>query len=129
MRKGIVFSLDAVLTLLVLLMLVPLSSFFRLETTSTPVFQTSLYFQAQDAIDSLASVKLADVRSDPVVQDLYAQGLLTDDELNASVLDAIGGLWAENTTVTRAAATRLATEMIGGVMPQSLEWAFSAEVP
>ncbi len=129
MRKGIVFSLDAVLTLLVLLMLVPLSSFFRLETTPSPVFQSSLYFQAQDAIDSLSRVRISDVRSNPAVQSIFDQGLLTDEELNASVLDAIGGLWAMNTTISRSAATNLTRAMLDGLMPQSVQWGFAAEVP
>ena len=129
MGKGIVFSLDAVLTLLVLLMLVPLSSFFRLETTPSPVFQSAVYFQAQDAIDSLSRVRIAEVRANPAVASLFDQGLLTGEQLNSTVLDAIGGLWAANTTVSRSAAVNLTRAMLDGLMPASVDWALAAEVP
>ncbi|MBI3588745.1 hypothetical protein HY095_06110 [Candidatus Micrarchaeota archaeon] len=127
-RRGIVFSLDAILALSILLLIIPFSSFLRIETTPTPVFQNALNTQAQGAVDALTRVRVADLRFDPVVAGLFNQGLLTDANLNLTVLEVLGAFWAENTTLTRSAASNLSSEFLGGLLPPNAGWALSAEV-
>lgn len=112
MRRGLYFSLDALLA--VTLMGAAFS--FVLVSTGAPTDPGSVlsYQQADTLAENsqqiLARSTLAQVLSPGRRQQLINDTSLTEEDINSSVLEAVAVLWASNET---AAARDLVTEVIG----------------
>ncbi|MFH0970977.1 MAG: vWA domain-containing protein, partial [Candidatus Micrarchaeota archaeon] len=126
-KRGIAFTLDAVMALLIVIALVPV---FLLLTARSPTQTAStehLHLLAEDAVDSLSKMQIRQVRSDPVVADFFNRTppALTDEDLDSSVLDILGGLWASQDPTSLADAANLTKSLLGGLIPSGLKWQFS----
>ncbi|MFH0971073.1 MAG: VWA domain-containing protein [Candidatus Micrarchaeota archaeon] len=126
-RRGIAFTLDAIIALLIVFSAIPI---ILLLTTATNEHQTAmsmLHLQAEDAIDTLSKMQVGQVRNEPVMQDLFNRGVLTDEDLNETVLDILGGLWATQESDELADAANITKELLGPLLPADFKWSFSIE--
>ncbi len=127
MRKGIVFTIDALISLLIILMLIPLlvTLFFKDPYEQTSV--QSLHSQAQDAVDVLSKTDIKDVREEPAVQELFSKGVLADEDLNLTLMDVLAGLWATQDPVMLQHASNLTRDLLSPLMPKELKWGLEIE--
>ena len=103
--KSIVFSTDVLIGVsiaLLLLSLIPLTFESKHAESS---FQ-ALSYQADDLMNVLATLTTNDIRNEPTVQNLINSGILTDKDLNKTVLDLIGTFWYSGNESIAANITR-----------------------
>lgn len=93
-KRGIFFSVDAIIAIMIILLTILLAYPFLNE----PKPQTELQ---SDILNSLSSLKISEF-DNIYAQSLIAQGAIT--ETNKSVLEAIGELYVKNITQARALA-------------------------
>jgi len=120
MRKGLYFSLDALLAVTLM------ASAFSMVLVSSdaPGGGSSVSYQqadtlAEDSQQLMTRSSLDRVLSGPQQQDIVNSTSLTADDLNSSVLETIGVLWASNET---AAARDLIRRVIGPQISDQYEY-------
>ncbi|MEK6954570.1 MAG: vWA domain-containing protein [Candidatus Micrarchaeota archaeon] len=126
MGKGIAFTIDAILALLIVLALIPIVA---LLTSRSPAPQTSsqyLHLQAEDAIDVLSKTKIRDVRYEPVIASMFNRvpPALTEEDLNSTLLDVLGSLSASQTPQDLGDAANITKALLGGLISAELKWSF-----
>lgn len=88
-KRGIFFTIDAILAAGIFLVLILLIS--NVYVSDTPTQQVRFY--SQDTLRLFTELKINEVDSD-YVRDLIGSGTIT--ELNNTVLEQVGDFWAEN---------------------------------
>ena len=92
--RGMIFSLDAALALLLLFSIAGGVLLFSFSATPAPVVEKTLAGNAGDAVSVLSHVRLADVRRDLPVRALFDEGILSAASVNQTILQAVADLWA-----------------------------------
>lgn len=113
--KGMLFVLDALFSIVLLFSLLALLGALSTESVNSQLSYSVIHFQAEDAVDVLSKLRVSDVRAEPVVRELFDEGFLDDGDLNKTVLDVVGMLWATN----NEAYTQAAGEMMDGLFEHS----------
>jgi len=109
-RRGVLFTIDALLGSLVLLAAVLV--IVQFQTSPTPIEQTSHY--AQDTLQALGAITVEEI-NDSWVQQLIANGTIEDPD--TPVLQQIGAFWTTNET---GLAENLTGIMLDDVLPARL---------
>ncbi len=122
--RGFFFTLDAIFALLLLLSVVYLFTLVSLESVSPELTQESLYSQTGDMIGMMARLKLVDIWNEKPVRDLYYGGHLNDRDLNNTILEVNGALWAVNDS---GAAQNLTMAILRNMVPESIRWSFTVD--
>ena len=125
MKKGIFFTLDAVFALLALLSIVSLFTLVSLESVSTEFMHESLHSLSGDMIGMSAKLYLRDLWSEKTVRDIYYGGYVNDKDLNETVLEVYGALWALNDSNYTSAAQNLTKLVFSNMVPVSVNWALT----
>lgn len=123
-RRGIVFTIDGAFALLMLLGTIPLLLLVASQPQPSTHTAEYLHALAEDSVDVLSLTRISDVRNEPVVQQLFSQGMLTDADLNHSVLDVLGLYWSANNPGNFSAASNLSGGLLAPLMPASVNWEF-----
>ncbi len=123
-KKGIFFTIDAVFALLALLSIVYLFTLLTVESVSPELMQETLHFQTGDMIGVMARLKLIDLWSQDLVQDLYDDDYINDQDLNNTFLEVQGALWSLNESNNTAAAKNLTSMLFENLVPDNVHWAF-----
>lgn len=124
MRKGIFFTVDAVFALLALLSIVYLFTLVSMESVSPELMHESLHFQTGDMIGTLAKLRLVDIWNQQEVRELYAAGYINEKDLNNTILEVNGAMWALNET---QAVRNLTSTIFSHMVPANMDWAFTIE--
>lgn len=127
MRKGIVFSIDAVIALFLLLSLIPLFLLLSSRTTSPELSFQELHFNSEDISDVLSKVYVRELLRDPVFSFLYANGSVTAADANRTLIEYMGSLWASNNSANLTAASSLTSSLFGKMIPSSIHWSVAFE--
>jgi len=112
MRKGFVFTTDILIgsTLVILILLI--FAFYEFESILPEKRYEKLTYIAEDTMDLLTNWKASDIQDKPTVNRLIAEGVLTERDLDKSVLDLIASFWyADNKTIAR----NISEEVLEGV--------------
>lgn len=91
--KGFVFSLDAIISLSVVVLLIFSFLLIRYQTLIPEKKYEQLSYIASDAINVLAELKVGEIKDNPIVKNLIESGNLSEKDFNRNVLDFIGSLW------------------------------------
>ena len=118
-KKGVFFTLDAVFGLMILMTVYGVFTLLSIETVSAEALHENLHLYAEDAIDVMSKTTLWDMRTEPVVLKAISSKALGPDDMNKTVLDAVGALWANNES---GLAGDLVTALFNGTMPPTIEW-------
>src|SRR4030042_1808198 len=94
MRKAFVFSLDAIVVLGLILTLTFFLASLSFSYSSPELRYQRLYYSGKDLLNVIEQAKLSSVRDDPAVQAYLSRGIFTEEDMNNTILDAIGSLWA-----------------------------------
>ncbi|MBI5159304.1 VWA domain-containing protein [Candidatus Micrarchaeota archaeon] len=124
--KGMLFVLDALFSVVLLFSLLALLGALSTESVNTQLSYSVIHFQAEDSVDVLSKLRVSDVRAEPVVRRLFDEGFLDDGDLNKTVLDVVGMLWATNNEEYTAAAGELVEGLFANSFSPSLEWSIQA---
>jgi hypothetical protein len=95
MKKGFVFSLDAIIVLGIVLTMTFFLAALSFTYTSPELRYQRLYYSGKDLLNVIEQVRLQSLSDNPAVRDYQARGIFTQDDMNKTVLDAIGSFWAE----------------------------------
>jgi len=112
MRKGFVFTTDILIgsTLVILILLI--FAFYEFESILPEKRYEKLTYIAEDTMDLLTNWKASDIQDKPTVNRLIAEGVLTERDLDKSVLDLITSFWyTGNKSITR----NISEEVLEGV--------------
>jgi hypothetical protein len=109
--KGIVFTTDVLIGMglvFALLLLIPLRTDLNYHDIS---FQ-SLSYESNDLINILATMKARSFLSTPTISNLYANKIITTEDLNKTMLDFIGSFWySGNATI----ASNVTKDILGNL--------------
>lgn len=89
-KKGIFFTLDAILGTAIIIASLVLISKIYVENPPTEMMK----FKSQDLTNALSNVKIGELNNSYVKQ-LISKGVITDEELNNSVLEEMGVLYVK----------------------------------
>ena len=95
MKRGFVFSLDAIIVLGLVFTLALFLSALSFSYSSPELKYQRLYYSAKDLINVLEQAKLSSVGDSPLVQGYLSSGVITEEDMDKTILDAIGSFWAE----------------------------------
>ncbi len=123
LKKGIFFTIDAILALLVLFTIIHVFTFLNVQMSSPSTAQELLHLQAEDAIDVMAKLTVWDLRRETSIRELYSQGVLDELYENKTLLDAMGSLWATNTSENFSRAGAVVYQVMGPFVA-SRSWSF-----
>ena len=122
-KRGIFFSLDALFALFIVFSFIALLSILSFDSVSSELNALALHSQAEDGVDVLAKTRVSDVRHEPIIQKLYADGILQEKHANKTLLDVIGTLWATNNSQNITYAANV-SQLISPLFQNNVNWAF-----
>ncbi|MFH8086990.1 MAG: vWA domain-containing protein [Candidatus Aenigmatarchaeota archaeon] len=126
--KGQVFSLEAILAISLLVIFAIVVSF--IGTTSFVQHQTyeRFHYLAQDSLELLIKTKVSYVVDKfPAIKDLKDQGILRDEDMDKSLLDVIGSLWANGTDEAKKIAKNITESILNLTIPENLGYEVSMD--
>ncbi|HEX68823.1 MAG TPA: hypothetical protein ENG10_00815, partial [Candidatus Bathyarchaeota archaeon] len=94
MRKGIVFTLDAILALLIILLLLTGFLFLREKSMKPEIKYERINYLAKDVSRILSELKISEAKNFPTIKKLIEEGKITEKDLNSSLLDLVGSFWS-----------------------------------
>ncbi len=99
--RGFLLSMDALVAILILF-LVAFSLLGLTFTYSLPQLKYQrMYYVGKDILNVMGKVTVSDIRNYDIVQDFFDNGFLNQNDLNKTVMDVVGSLWASG-NVTEA---------------------------
>ena len=122
--RGIVFTVDAAIALLLVMASLGLFAILNFETTSHELTYEQLHFSAQDLIQVMAVLKVSDVDNEPVIADLLASGRLIEAHRNKSVVDVVAEFWSGDTPKNMSIAANITQTLFSDFVPDNMDWAF-----
>jgi len=112
MRKGFIFTMDAMIAISIVIMMIITTTFVRFETILPEKKYERLNYMADDTMNLLAYLEVRDIQDKPTINRLIENGVLTDMDMNKTVLDLIASFWyAENKTI----AENISREILEGI--------------
>ncbi|MGC8812373.1 MAG: vWA domain-containing protein [Candidatus Aenigmatarchaeota archaeon] len=123
--KAQVFSLEAIVAISLLVIFAIVVSF--IGTTSFIQHQTyeRFHYTSQDAVELLTKTKVSYVIDKfPEIKDLKDRGILKDEDLDKSLLDVIGSLWANGSV---AEAKNITEAILNLTIPEDLGYEVSMD--
>jgi len=127
LKRGLIFTLDAMAAFLLLLSLAALLMVTAGSTVSQSLSHESFHSLAQDSVSVISKMSLYDVRRDDFVKQLFDNGTFAQEDENMTVMEAIGSLWAQNDTANATLARQLAQRVFSQSIPSHLQWAIAFE--
>jgi len=109
--KGLAFTTDILIGLslaIALIMLIP----FKTESSYSEVNFQALTYQANDFVNILSNIKANSFKNSPTISKLLEQGIISEVELNKTLLDLIGSLWYSG---NKSIATNITREIFEGL--------------
>jgi len=118
MKRAFLLSLDAMVAVGLLLMLTAFLSSISMSYSSPELEYQRFYYVGKDVMNVLERAKL------PAVLDFlpenYTQDCnITDADMEKTILDVLGYLWAQNSTTLNECAENLTRELLNKTLPPS----------
>jgi ribosomal protein S19 len=113
MKRGFIFTIDAMIALGILVIIVITTSFVKFETILPEKEYEKLNYVADDTMDLLSYLRVEEVQDKPTIRRLVEEGILTERDLEKSVLDLIASFWYKgNETI----AWNITEEVVGELL-------------
>jgi len=114
--KGIALTLDAVLSLLIMVTIVSLLLFFRTERESPFFSSQQLHSLSEDALTILSESTLREVTNQSLINQYLANGILNESDLDKKAIDVIGALWTAN----KLEAANISKDILKDTIPSNI---------
>lgn len=123
-KRGIAFTLDAMLALLVIIAAIPIIALLASRSASTQMSSQYLHLQAEDTVDALSKMQIKYVRNETSIDNLFVRGFLHEEDENDTVLDILGALWASQKPEDLESAVNISRDLIGPLVIPGISWMF-----
>ncbi|MEM7815501.1 MAG: VWA domain-containing protein, partial [Candidatus Aenigmatarchaeota archaeon] len=115
MKRAFVFSLDAVMVLGLVLTLTLFIAALSFSYSNPELRYQRMYYAGKDMLNVISEVRINSLLDNPVVKDYISSGILVEDDLNKTLLDVIGSLWAKgNITEARNLTNSTFAQILNG---------------
>jgi len=112
MRKGFIFTMDAMIAISIVIIIIITSAFVEFEMILPEKRYERLNYIADDTMNLLAYLEVRNIQDKPTINRLIEDGVLTEIDLNKTVLDLIASFWyKENKTI----AENISREVLEGI--------------
>lgn len=125
--RGFLFSLDAIFAIS-LLILVSVLLGGMMQTYSSPeLIYQRYYYSGKDLVHVVEQAQISSIEFLPAVQSYLASGVLTEEDMNRTILDVIGSFWASGNVTEAANLTRGLLDSLFNETGYEYEMFFSGE--
>ena len=107
--KGFVFSLDAMISLSIIILLIASLILLKYQTAIPERKYEQIGYVAADALNLLAELRVYEAKSE-TIKILIEEGVIKEEDLNRSVIDLIGSFWFSG---NYSIAENISREMLG----------------
>lgn len=122
-RRGFLLSLDAVIAIGLMLTLVMFMGGLSLTYYSPELRYQRLYYMGKDLLMLLESAKIEQLQDFDVIQYYMDEGVLTQDDLDKSLLDIIGSLWATENATLQDYAANITNQVLNSTISPNYNYA------
>jgi hypothetical protein len=112
MKKGFIFTMDAMIALSIVIIIILTSAFVKFETILPEKTYEKLNYIAEDTMNMLAYLQVYEIQDKPTIKSLINDGVLDERDLNKTVLDLIASFWYKN---NRTIAENISRDVLGGL--------------
>ena len=116
MKKAFLLSMDAIIAVGLLFLLAAFLASLSGSFSSPELEYQRLYYTGKDAMNILETAKFSAV-SDLMPVNFTADCNITEADMNKTILDVLGYLWARNSTVLNECAENLTRETLNLTLP------------
>ncbi|UCD02884.1 MAG: hypothetical protein JSV63_03835, partial [Candidatus Aenigmatarchaeota archaeon] len=118
MKKAFLLSMDAIIAVGILFVMAAFIATLSITYSSPELEYQRLYYTGKDVMNVLQTAQLSAVIE--LMPANFSQDCnLTQPDLNKSILDALGHLWAKNSTILNECAENLTREVLNATVPVS----------
>ena len=111
--KGFVFTMDAIVAITIAIAMLATVAYMGFESIYPEKGYEELTYIADDIMNALTYLKVKEIKDKPTIQRLIEKKILSDADLEKSVLDLIGSFWyAGNTSI----AENISREVLEGIV-------------
>jgi hypothetical protein len=125
--KGIVLTLDSIIAMLLMISIISLLIFFRIESISPFLTAQQLHSLSEDSLNILSKSTLREVTNQTLLDDLNQSGILNENYWNDKAINVIGMLWAENNASSSSAAAEITKDILGNILPNNVGYQLLVE--
>jgi hypothetical protein len=95
---GFLLSLDALLAVGFLFSLIVFLSSLNFVYSAPEIEYQKIYYSGKDVLNIMETLNMEDIRDNLIVQSYLSQGILNENDMEKTVLDAVGSLWSGGKT-------------------------------
>lgn len=114
MRRGFIFTMDAMIALSVMIIVILTIAFVRFETILPEKRYEKLNFMAEDTMNLLEYLEVNEIKDTPTIKELIEKGELEDRDLKKNVLDLIASFWYKG---NYSIAENISRDVLQGLTP------------
>ncbi len=117
MGRAFLLSMDAIIAVGILFLLASFITALSTTRYSPELQYQRLYYTGKDAMNVLERAKLSAVM-DLMPENFTADCNITDSDMEKTILDALGYMWAQNSTLLNECAENLTREVLNRTLPK-----------
>ncbi|MCD6496595.1 MAG: VWA domain-containing protein [Candidatus Aenigmarchaeota archaeon] len=116
MRRGFIFSTDAMISVGLLFIMASFVTSIAITYSSPGIEYNKMYYRGKDVMNLLQNTKLSGV-ADMLPENFTQDCNISTADLEKSILDTLGYLWAQNSTVLNSCAGNLTRTVLNRTLP------------
>ncbi len=117
-RKGFLLTLDAIIAITLLLSLALFIGAISITYYSPDLKYERLYYMGKDLLLLVENADMDQLSDFPVIDYYISQGVITTDQMENSLLEVVGSLWASNNATLQDYATNITGEILNETLPE-----------
>jgi hypothetical protein len=121
MKRAFLLTMDAIVAVGLLFLLAAFVSSLAISYSSPELEYQRLYYGGKDLMNVFETAKFSAV-ADIMPENFTANCNITSDDMNKTILDVIGYLWAQNSTILTSCAENISIEVLNRTLPKGLEY-------
>jgi hypothetical protein len=115
--RSFLLSLDTIVAISLLLLLTVFLSGLSFTYSSPELAYQRLYYAGKDLLNLMEQTRIESIQEFETVQYYLAEGILTDDDMNKTILDIIGSFWSTGNETYEDYAANLTLEFFNKTLP------------
>ncbi len=123
-RKGFLLSVDAVIAIGLILTLAVFIGGLSMTYHSPELRYQRLYYASKDILMLLENARIDQLQEFDVVRHYHSTGVLTEDDMDKTLLDIIGSMWSSGNATLHDHASNIT----GSILNQTLAPGYNCEV-
>lgn len=122
MKKGFLFSIDVLMAMSVLLLLTTFLVGISFTYSYPELRYQRVYLVGKDIMTVMEKLQVSDILEYQTVQESFNDSMLTEDDMNKTLLDIIGAFWASGNATYRDRIKNITEEIFNQTVPQKLNF-------